>query len=594
MAQFNENIKIAAPNPIDDRYLSTRTSGGSQLPYSGLSEVYSIISTTVRYTGLTVLIKTGSTSPVEYWFKDNITTLVEKKYDSILPQSEYVTGGTNIGYFSGKTGVQTLPIYNLPDAEYNGDYDSIYNYYYRDINGIITIGIPTDNILKRGYVKTSSTPSEIKSWIWNEYLGGPDLLGWILVDGNIADLLGTYQDGYTYYGATTSYSATTWTTGMWYNNGSDLLIATVIGSLISGDTISIGGPVYNFMNNNKLHFRTIKSKTPNTIKITNDTAFVYISGSTGTQLLTASNGLTKVGTNVELGGTITGTTTLTLTGSSSLIITDSRTIPSGIQYDDDYGSTFTDRSLIDKGYLDIISSLGGERIYKLINQSSHGFDVNDVLGWSGGTYNKPIADGTYDGEVIGIVSCCYNADCFDITQAGYTTGLTGNVRNDISGPLTPMILNTTYFLSENVSGLLTCIEPSTDNYLSKSVLIATSSSTGWIFPYAAYVISSGVTEGGPLIKSMCLPISPYTMTSTDYFVGVAGGGVVLLPTSPKSGMVVVIADISGTALVSPIQIYGTIIGPQAAASINTDNGSLTFIWNDTTWSVIGFAPTAYQ
>ena len=32
--QYNENIKIAAPAPLDKRYLSTRTSGGAQVPYS--------------------------------------------------------------------------------------------------------------------------------------------------------------------------------------------------------------------------------------------------------------------------------------------------------------------------------------------------------------------------------------------------------------------------------------------------------------------------------------------------------------------------------------------------------------------------------
>jgi hypothetical protein len=56
------------------------------------------------------------------------TDLIEKKYDSTIPEGDFITGGTNIGFFSGFTGIQTLPITNLPDINYNGNYlFSIYN-----------------------------------------------------------------------------------------------------------------------------------------------------------------------------------------------------------------------------------------------------------------------------------------------------------------------------------------------------------------------------------------------------------------------------------------------------------------------------------
>ena len=557
---LNDNIKINAGKPIDAKYLSTGNTA-----YASIGITNATIPISERYTGLTVNVL-----GTEYWYKNGVTNtdLIEKKYNPILPPSDYVTGATNIGYFSGQTGVQTLPITNIPNPNYNGNYSSLYNYYYRDINGIIQIGIPSDNIPKRGYVKTALP---VKSWIWNEYVTGGNQLGWILVDGNIANQLGTFPSTYAYYPPSSAYTATSWTTGSGYNNGSELVISTVIGSLTTGNTITIGGPVFDFMDHNNLHFRTIMTKTPDIIKVTNDTAFVYISGSTGTQLLTASNGLTKVGQDVRLGGTLISGTT----------ITDSRVTPLGIEYGGDYSATFTNRSLIDKGYLNTISSMGGERIFKTICQS-HSFVVNDVIGWSGGSYNKGIANGCYDGEILGVVTKCNSSSSFELTQAGYYSGFTAC-----------FIPNTTYFLSASVAGCLTSIEPSTPNYISKAMLIATSINSGWVLPYAAYVISSGITEGGPLIKSMCLPTSPYPMTSTDFFVGVPGGSLVLLPLTPKNGMVAVIADISGTALASPITISGTIIGPQSSATINTDNGSLTFIWNGTTWSVIGFAPAAY-
>lgn len=562
--QYNENIKIAAPSPLDKRYLSERTLVGSPLPYSGVTEVNTAIISTERYTGLTVNIV-----GVEYWYKEGVTDgdLIEKKYDSIIPSGDFVTGATNLGYFSGKTGIQILPIDNLSDSDYDGNYNSLYNYYFRGDDGKIHVGKSSDNISRRGYYNTSIN----KSWLWNEYLGDATI-GWIFVDGNIENQIGQVLSVYGGASYTPQYSGDSWTTGDAYNNTSDVVISTVTGSLTTGTTLTIGGPVYVNKIDNVLGLRTLKSQTTDLIKISSDESFVYLSGSSGNQLITASNGLTKVGQNVVLGGTISATTT----------ITDSRVTPVGIEYGSNYSVSFTQRSLVDKEYVDSRSSASGERIVKTIYQPSHGFIINDVVGWSGGTYNKPIANGTYDGEVLGIVSRCIDANCFDITQAGYTSGLTAS-----------LITNCTYFLSATDKGCLTTTEPSTDNYISKAMLIATSTNSGWVLPYAAYTISSGITEGGPLIKSVCLPSSPYPMTPTDYFVGVAGGSIVMLPSTPKLGMVAIIGDISGTAFSSPITVFGTIIGPQSSATINTDNGSLTFIWNGSTWSVIGFAPAAY-
>jgi hypothetical protein len=125
----------------------------------------------------------------------------------------------------------------------------------------------------------------------------------------------------------------------------------------------------------------------------------------------------------------------------------------------------------------------GESLTKLINQTSHGFNCGDVIGFGSGVYSKPIANGAYNGEVLGIVSKCYNANCFDLTQAGYVTGLTG------------LVANCTYFLSPSVAGLLTTTEPSTPGQIDKSVLIATSTSTGWVLPYPGYYITSGGSGG---------------------------------------------------------------------------------------------------
>ena len=296
----------------------------------------------------------------------------------------------------------------------------------------------------------------------------------------------------------------------------------------------------------------------------------------------ATNGIIVSGQVVKLGGIITGSTTLTLTGTSALIFADNRTIKVGIQYAGDYSSGFTANSLITKGYALSLNSTSasGQRITKLICKTSHGFCVNEVIGWSGGTYNRAIANGTYDGEVIGIVTKNYNANCFDLTQAGYVTGLTS------------LCNNTTYFLSDVCAGLITSIEPTTDQHISKSVLLANSSTSGWVLPYAGYVINSG-SSCGTLIKSVCFPsTSTYFMTTNDFFVGAKSGDTIILPSSPQCGMVVVVADVSDQAgSGGSVSVIGALANGQSQSLINTDSGSLTYIYNGCRWNVIGFVST---
>jgi hypothetical protein len=309
MAQFNENITLAAPNPLDKRYLSNRTLAGSQLPYSSCTEVTTTISDAVRYTGLTVLISTGGTN-LEFWFKEGVdnSDLVEKKYDSVIPTGDFVTGATNLGYFSGTTAVQILPINHTIDNNFDGDYYSLYNNYYRDSNGIIRIGEPpSDNIGRRGYIKPPTISNlNCKSWIWNERICSGELRGWILANGYICDQIGTSPIVSIYYtGATKVYTETGWVTGNYYNCGvgSYVVVDTVIGSLTSGTTLTIGARSFACAGHNNLHFRTIVSDTTGLIKVWDDNdSLIHLSGASA--VLAGANA--GVGENIFLGQT--GTT----------------------------------------------------------------------------------------------------------------------------------------------------------------------------------------------------------------------------------------------------------------------------------------------
>ena len=163
------------------------------------------------------------------------------------------------------------------------------------------------------------------------------------------------------------------------------------------------------------------------------------------------------------------------------------------------------------------SATSGENVTKEVTQATHGFAVKDFIGWSGGTYNKAIANGLYDGEFVGLISEVPDGNTFKVTQSGYISGLTG------------LVTNTTYFLSETTAGLITSTEPTGDTQISKAVLIANSTTSGWVLPYAGYVVTTGGTAGsggflGVVTKDSSVPsnlaanqwVKPEPMT-TDCF-----------------------------------------------------------------------------
>jgi hypothetical protein len=266
---LSDNIRVNAGKPVDAKYLSTGNTA-----YTSIAAVNATIQTSERHIGLTVNIM-----GVEYWYVGGVANANLKIKSVTGGTSGGVTGATNIGYYQGYSGVQVLPIDHQSISAYDGNYISLYNNYYRGTDGRVHIGTPADGIPKRGYVKT--TPAPVKSWIWNEYtIDG--MLGWIFMDGNISQKIGEFDNGYTYYsGSTFPYTQTSWS-GTPPPNGSQVVINTIRGSLTTGTTMTIGGPVFGTKTGDVLNFRTIQTKTPETIGITSDEAFVYISGKTQT------------------------------------------------------------------------------------------------------------------------------------------------------------------------------------------------------------------------------------------------------------------------------------------------------------------------
>lgn len=74
-------------------------------------------------------------------------------------------------------------------------------------------------------------------------------------------------------------------------------------------------------------------------------------GSNGVNI-ESDEGIVKIAGNDSISDAITKIEV----GESTLLITDDRTIPRGIQYNEDYSSTFQNRSLVDKGYVDAVAT----------------------------------------------------------------------------------------------------------------------------------------------------------------------------------------------------------------------------------------------
>ncbi len=96
-----------------------------------------------------------------------------------------------------------------------------------------------------------------------------------------------------------------------------------------------------------------------------------------------------------------------------------------------------------------------------------------------------------------------------------------------------------------------------------------------------------------------VPANPFNILSTDNYIGVTGytagscACIYLLPSPTlRTGQKVIVADVQGQALTYPITIDGNgkyINGNSATcAIINTDYGSITFLYNGFFWSAIAF------
>ena len=112
--------------------------------------------------------------------------------------------------------------------------------------------------------------------------------------------------------------------------------------------------------------------------------------------------------------------------------------------------------------------VGVAGINRSITQALHGFSVGNVLYFNGTSYVAAIATSEAAAEVIGVVASVTDANTFVLQFAGYITGLSGLTAGSVM------------FLSPSSAGALTVTKPVTPTQVIKPVLIADSTTTGYI------------------------------------------------------------------------------------------------------------------
>lgn len=95
-----------------------------------------------------------------------------------------------------------------------------------------------------------------------------------------------------------------------------------------------------------------------------------------------------------------------------------------------------------------------------------------------------------------------------------------------------------------------------------------------------------------VIPATVVTTSPFFATTSNVFIGVNNIGLVpfsvVLPANPVTGQTFIVKDVSGTAELFPITItaIGHTIDGSPSATINTNYGSVTLVFNGTDWSIV--------
>jgi hypothetical protein len=133
--------------------------------------------------------------------------------------------------------------------------------------------------------------------------------------------------------------------------------------------------------------------------------------------------------------------------------------------------------------------------------------VGNVVRLSGTSYVKAQANSEANAEAVGIVSAVAGADDFTLCVGGHIDTLSG------------LTAGAVYYLDDDTAGLLTTTEPPDVGDVSKPLLIADTTTSGWIFNMRGFIVSSSSGGGIPDLQ--------YESRSSNTILGVSDKGKVI-------------------------------------------------------------------
>ena len=125
----------------------------------------------------------------------------------------------------------------------------------------------------------------------------------------------------------------------------------------------------------------------------------------------------------------------------------------------------------------------GEALQRDIEQTAHGLTVGDVVRLDGTDYILAQADDEVNAEALGIVVAVAGVDDFTIHFGGWIDGLSGLTAGEV------------YYLSDTTPGLLTTTEPADDGEVSKPLLVADTTTSGYFYNWRGALLGGDLPTG---------------------------------------------------------------------------------------------------
>lgn len=135
------------------------------------------------------------------------------------------------------------------------------------------------------------------------------------------------------------------------------------------------------------------------------------------------------------------------------------------------------------------ASLNTSANTRAISQTAHGLSVCEPVYDNAGTFAAAKADADATAEAVGIVSAVTDSDHFVLLTSGYITGCSG------------LTAHSTHWLSDSSAGALTATEPTTVGHISKALLWADSTSSGYFMNMRGWKNAESVTPSDPVYSA---------------------------------------------------------------------------------------------